>query len=170
MGSYWIFKNDTSTRIDSCYIPKSPTFTFNQYGTDEPIYQDCSIQYGGPFLDTAEVQEGRYYLGFKNSMYPNIGNCYNCLLDIPFQPGLSFNTNLYWEKLKYLQQFDTLQINNITYYNVLNTQYSIYYPNYGFSAYYYYYFAKSIGVIKIMVYPPQGFPTTWNLIRYHIAN
>lgn len=170
LGSYWIFKNDTSTIIDSCYLLKSPTFSFKQYGADEPTYENCNIAYGGPFLTKAIIEKGRYYIGFKNTMFPNTGNFNNCLMDVPFQTGLTFNTDQYWEKLKYVSHFDTLQVNNTTFYDVICTRYSIFYHYFGFSAYFYYYFAKSIGVIKITWYNPQGPPSTWNLIRYYIAN
>jgi hypothetical protein len=67
---------------------------------------------------------------------------------------------------KELNVYDSLIINNVTYYNVLNTQYK--YPTYkGDTALMIFYLAKSIGLIK---YYQKLFnqDTTWSLLRYHI--
>jgi len=159
-GSYWIFKNETTSMIDSSFIKSPPFFHFYQNYQTDPIMQICDIEYGGNFILGSQITYGNYYLSLK----PGPGG--SCLRD-PFQPGW-FEYNGYNELLKDVQAYDTLIINNIIFTNVLCTQILQFHTQKRDTSYYTFYFCKSVGLIKYNKRLYNSNDSTWSLLRFHV--
>ncbi len=160
VGSYWVFKNELTGIIDSSFIVSPPYFYFYQSSDlSEPAIQECDERYEGTFLGVSNLIPDDYSIGFKS------GTEGNCLKNKTFQPGYIFQEDQF-DSYKEINSFDSLIVNNVKYYNVLNTQYES--ESYkGDSILLTFYLVKSIGLIK---YDQRigDQDTTWSLLRYHI--
>ena len=159
IGSFWVFKNEKTGEIDSSFIASPPYFSFYQNYPSDPRIQECYIDYGGTFISSGKLGYIGYSIGFK------IGTDGTCLKYKAFKPGsVVYDGSM--EIYKELGIYDSLVINNVVYYHVLNTQYQ--YPkNNGDTDYLTFYLEKSIGLIKFN-YNYLHQDTTWSLLRYHV--
>jgi hypothetical protein len=89
-----------------------------------------------------------------------------CLYSISFHPGYTI-ANDRAHSFTNLGYFDSLVVNNRTFFNVMNTRYQQI-NNYYDTITETYYIAKSIGLIKFQL-GKNHTDTTWSLLRYHIV-
>ena len=154
-GSYWVYLNEATGAIDSSYLSKPPFYLYNDPVNDPPQnrYETCDIYFGGNFLSHSFTRTSDYTIIFNN------GKGSICLYD-NFQPGYTQRS------FKNLNYFDSLVVNNKTYYHVMNTQYKSWnHP--GDTTIYTYYLAKSTGLIKFSLNINHQ-DTTWSILRYHV--
>lgn len=154
VGSYWIFKNEVTGSIDSTYISEAPHYFFNGDEYIPPYAEACAVRYGGAILSVSMVSPGGVDLWFLNGTY-----C-QCLQFYNDPPGANSNfTNI--------KTFDSLEVNNKYYHEVINTESRIRFAN-GDTLFYTFYIAKSVGIIKLDKRKNE-FDTTWSLIRSHVV-
>ncbi|MCX6305488.1 MAG: hypothetical protein NT040_11020 [Bacteroidetes bacterium] len=159
-GSYWVYKNESTGMIDSSYLLKPPVYLYNDPVNDPPQnrYETCDIYFGGTFLLHSTTSTSDYLMSFKNAS----GSV--CLYN-NFQPGYTLD-NDYYHSFMNLNYFDSLIINNKTFYHVMNTQYKSW-NHQGDTTTYTYYLAKSIGLIKFTL-DKNHQDTSWSILRYHV--
>jgi hypothetical protein len=162
IGSYWIYKNNKTAFIDSCFITNSPNVTFHDLtGMNNEIWETFNIQYNHSLIYESWYMFDQYHIGL-HSNFDVIGMSGSSLtLGYTYKvSGLDSKifTNLFI--------FDTLILNGTKHFNVLNTKYSEI-SNTNDTSKYFFYFEKYVGLIKIVHYD-RGKDTTWSLIRYHV--
>jgi hypothetical protein len=161
-GSYWIYKNETTGKTDSCYIIKF-TDIFRQdagYSTD-PYLEFILVSYQSEVLTSMYIDVDQATLSCKFAE----GNCLRAS-NVP--PVFEYDK---YHKYEFLGSFDTVNVNGVNFADIVNTKYSqngagvLPYNNYVLT----YYLSKSIGLIK---YRQQldNYDTTWTLLRYHIQH
>lgn len=151
-GSYWIFINDKSGRSDSMYVSTAPSYFFTETG---PLYQGCTIRYGGTLFQEGIVNPSEYWMVWRNSI------SLFCLNYTSFEPNWSGSWNF-----RNLNYFDSLYVNKQWFYDVVNTQYKILHLG-GDTTSYTLFMAKSAGIIKFTIHSKTT-DSTWSVIRYKI--
>ncbi len=163
-GSYWIFKNEITGRSDSIYILNSPRHDYlNISGMQGgQIWEFYYIVYGGSLFQEAMLSPSENDIIFKNGFY--YGEQNPCLMSASFQPGfIQENIEFSFRNLEY---FDSVEINNKMFYNVIHTLWQKT-PNSGDTTTADYFIAKSVGFIKLNL-KENKHDTTWTLLRYHV--
>ena len=155
VGSFWIFKNEMNGKSDSSFIQVPPRFIPGGYGEDDPNIETCYVTYGGAFMAGAAIDPNICSINFVNRLNGNCLEYYN-------HP----QENNDWH-FKIIQNLDSVTINQIVYYNVLNTQYKAT-ASPGDTMTFTFYLAKSIGLIKFNLHGNDR-DTTWSLLRYHVV-
>lgn len=160
LGSYWVYKNEATGKLDSSYLAVSPYISYSHIYSDPQlrIEEKYDISFGGEFLNTASIRPSQYSIGFKH----NYGSV--CIYD-NINPSYSLTSD-YYSSFKNLNLFDSMVVNNEIYHQVLNTQYKSWTHN-GDTSIWTYYFAKSVGLIKVTMGKNHQ-DTTWSLLRYHV--
>ena len=163
-GSYWVFKNEISGMDDSIYIINSPGHSYwNISGMEGgQIWEFYNVVYAGSLFQDALVYPSEYDMVFRNGFYYE--EQIPCLMAASFQPGYIQEDILY--SFKNLGYFDSLEINNKMFYNVIHTQWQKT-PNSGDTTTADYFIAKSIGFIKLSL-KENKHDTTWTLLSYHV--
>lgn len=158
-GSYWVYKNEITGAIDSSYISSPPDYRYGDPVNNPPLntYESCEISYGGTFLSHASITTDQYRLDLKKHYL------ILCLCSY-FQIGYTLGGNPSFKNLNY---FDSLIVNNKTFYKVMNTQ-NQELINPGDTITYTNFLAKSIGLIKFRVNRNHK-DTTWSILRYHVV-
>jgi len=160
-GSYWIYKNDKTAFIDSCFITNSPNITFQDLtNMNTANWETFNITYDHSFIYESWYMFDTYHMGLRSNF------------DVIAMSGSSLTPGYIYKvsgtdskTFTNLFIFDTLILDNTKHFNVLNTEYSeISYMN--DTSRYFFYFEKYVGMIKI-VHSAHGKDTTWSLIRYH---
>ena len=102
------------------------------------------IKYESKIIARAQINWEQYLIGFINGF-----KC-PCLRSESFRPGYIKKVDSY-SIFKNLNYFDSLEINNKVYHNVINTFYQTINSN-NDTLMYTYYLAKSIGLVKINIH------------------
>ena len=159
-GSYWIFKNEVTEELDSCYIISASNYFYHEGGYDtDPLTEHEMIIFQSSFLLEMDADIDQVNMSFHSTG----GYCLRASISPPIY---NYGNN---SKYEYFGELDTLKLNEINFLKVVNTQYTM--NGLGILPYNSYvltfYLAKSIGLIK---YRQQmdNYDTTWSLIRYHI--
>jgi hypothetical protein len=161
MGSYWVFKNESTGAIDSSYLLKPPVYLYDDPVNDPPqnLNETCEIYYGGTFLLSSWVSPDQYLVNFKNGYG---GFC----LYSNFKPGYTVG-DYAGGLFKNLGFLDSLVINDQTFHQVMKTQYqSLTFDLDTITQTYY--LAESVGIIRVQLRKNQ-IDTTWSLVRYHVV-
>lgn len=158
VGSFWIYKNETTGEIDSTIIQVSPQFSYIQISGDGPIFEKCVINFDSPLISSSYTYLDEYWITLKNGL-PSI-----CLRSTSFQPGYiyAYNQFSYFKNISYS---DSLIINDNVFYNVMNTLYKTITLNLD-TITYTFYLAKSVGLVKLNIKINNN-DTTWSLIKHH---
>jgi hypothetical protein len=160
VGSYWVFKNESTGTIDSSYLLNPPVYLYNDPVNDPPQnrYETCDIYFGGTFLSHSQTSTSHYSIGFQN------GKGSICLYS-NFQPGYTLD-NDYFHTFTNLNYIDSMVVNNRTFYQVMNTQYK-FWNHLGDTTTYTYYIAKSTGLIKFTL-DKNHQDTSWSILRCRV--
>jgi hypothetical protein len=155
LGSYWIFKNETTDKTDSIFLLVPPLFMIHE-SSDGPSFEFCFLTYDSSLISNGGINWEQYWLVFtKRYGGP-------CLMAESFQPGYTDHRGFI-----NIEKFDSLEINNKVYYDVINTQYRPVSFDRD-TMVYTYYLAKSIGLIKFNL-RLNSKDTNWSLLRYHVV-
>ena len=158
-GSYWIYKNNKTGLMDSCFISMPPIISFNDLtGTNTALWETFNISYNSSFIAESWYMLDEYHLGLRSN------HDVVCLSGNSVTPGYfhKYSGSLIFSNLFI---FDTLMVDSVKHFNVLKTGYSEI-LNTSDTSNYFFYFEKQVGLIKLVHYR-TGKDTTWNLIRYH---
>ncbi|MCX6305627.1 MAG: hypothetical protein NT040_11725 [Bacteroidetes bacterium] len=150
VGSYWIYKNEKTGNLDSIFISEVPHFFFNGNENIPPFVQECSMRYGGTIISGSVVYPENEELVFQND---HSGSCIQFYTPTPGSNG-SFSN---------ISTFDSLEINNKYYHEVINTKNRFQFSN-GDTLIYTFFIAKSVGIIKLNKKTNDS-DTTWSLLR-----
>jgi hypothetical protein len=159
-GSYWIYKNEVTGTLDSCYVTGMVDFFFFDPGVKaDPHNETIRIVFKSSFLQSCEVVTDHADLAFTSQG----GTCLHASL----LPATYFYdpSNAYY----CFGLTDSVIVNNHEFFNVVSTQYSEKaFGIYNDTIILQFQLAKSIGLIK---YRQQldSFDTTWSLLRYHVV-
>ena len=156
-NSYWIFKNENSNTVDSCFVDHDPdAYTLGINESDGPLRDIILVDVENSFIN-------RYSMDFSEIMISN-GACSGIIYYVNTKIG---GTYISWEKTKFenLAYYDSIFINNIKIYSVHHTRYS-FRSVYSDSAVYDYYVAKNIGIVKYQQHL-NGTDTIYSIIRWH---
>jgi hypothetical protein len=167
-GDSWIYLNEITGTIDSSYITEGPNVYYPHNGgyPDDPMYEECATLYGGNLLTSSRIYVWDVDIEFKSGI-----NSAVCLMPDFSQP--IYQDRAYNWLYKVIQYYDTLRVHNITYKDVVNTQYIN--PKFGLNGGDYdtatitFFIAKNVGIIKFRKQYKQT-DTTWSLVRWHSAN
>jgi hypothetical protein len=164
VGSYWIFKNEITREIDSSYVLYPPNYGCeNFFGVQGgPIWEYCFIDYGGNLILQASMTPYEYDITFPSKIMDDF-YC-PCLMSTSSEHHIVDDDKHYL--FKNLVYFDSLEINNKMFYQVINSQWKwIHGASDTLTASYF--IAKSIGFIKLKLGNNTS-DTTWSLLRYHV--
>jgi hypothetical protein len=157
--SYWIYNNDITQKLDSCYITKSQSYLIQEGGYEtDPYLERALIEYNSDFMVSSFINVDDASLTFHST-----GG--NCLRNSNLPAIFYYSDNV---KYEFLGLYDSITINNAIYYNVLKTEFSQNSESLPYNKYILtFYFAKNIGLIS---YRQQmdNYDTTWTLLRYKI--
>jgi hypothetical protein len=164
-GSYWIYLNEENQTLDSSYITIQPLTEWNS------ITEMISYSVSNSFIQkvllvgASDLESNSDSFADIVMSYPSEG--YYMALTSAYTLGNS-TSNWLSAYCHFVEQIDTLFLNNNKFVNVIHTRASVnnrcpYYENYLND----YYFAKNIGLVK---YSIQGnsFDSTWSLVRWHV--
>jgi len=160
-GSFWIYKNETSTLTDSTFVESITPYLQSGSDKGDPDIETCTIIFNSEIISKTVI----YPDGVGIVLFDGFRSPY---LYSTFQPGYHDYSNNqpgnpYPSYFKNLNYFDSLVVNNKKYYNIMNTQfYQI--KAYNDTVTLTYYIAKFIGLIKINK-KVNAQNTTWSLIR-----
>jgi hypothetical protein len=156
-GSYWIYNNDKTQKIDSSFINKIPEVSETWVNPgDGPIVDDYSIYFENSFIE-----------GYSISPF-NIGiNSYLGSGGLAYMTSVNEGKKFFFDNVvyEYVHYYDSLLILNKSFHDVRYTKFSE--PTSTDSLTFDYYFSKYIGLIKFS-YSRGGKDTTWNLLRWHV--
>jgi len=165
-GSYWVYRNETNSQIDSCYILTAPfhdyiNLTEMEGGSILEFY--CNV-FGGSLIQETIISPTKNDVVFRNGFLG--GDESPCLMSASFRAGFVDASIPY--VFKNLEYFDSLSINNKMYYQVIHTQWKLTTTwSSDDTVTSEYFIAKSVGFIKL--YQKQNtIGTTWSLLRYHV--
>ena len=73
-GSFWLYKNEITGKIDSTYLADSLYFIYSHEGgyDYDPILERCLIRYRGSFIQQADISSNGYVLFFKTFSFTAI--------------------------------------------------------------------------------------------------
>jgi len=163
-GTYWIYLNEQTGVLDSCFLTKGPLVSYFHRGgyPDDPIDEYCYIGFSGHLLSTTVVTPEDVQIEW--SWWGSV-----CL-----RPDFSqriFNYRVSGDIYKIVQFYDSLKINNNMFKNVINTQLiasQFYVKPIIDTATFSYFLAKNIGIVKLRKQYHQS-DTIWSLIRWHVV-
>jgi hypothetical protein len=159
-GSYWIYQNNLSGRVDSVRIEKDPEFgketIYNDDGTVAGYDDRAAFNYVGSIIHSCSIMTSTVYVSTTVS-YPSIDYFTSMV------PGRSYPYN---GIVSYVQHLDSLKINDRTYYDIKHLMHSVVFTN-GDSAIVNALFSRHTGMIQLTS-GLNGHDTTWSLLRYHV--
>ena len=152
-GSYWIYLNEKSGRVDSSWVYTGPSTWFYKPIGDGKLYEVISFQIMniGPFKLGAKTDnsilliEGKFFSG---------GYALTSLVTSNLSDQVSSSC---WV----MKRYDSLIVNNQMFFNVIITRDTFSNSINDF------YFAKKVGLIKFAIKNEYG-DSTWSLVRSHI--
>jgi len=156
-GSFWIYKNENTGKIDSTYISKKPEFdNYSASYDNNTITELCQVFYDGSFLFKTNLSPSIYDILFTDYGFEAINSR-------SFQPNQLFQLNGA-TTLKYFPLVDSMKFDNNTFHNVFVTQWqyiNLQRDTFKNTSY----FVKKVGLIKFNHKEPNA-DTTWHLINY----
>jgi hypothetical protein len=163
VGSYWIYRNEQTTKLDCTYIKSPPEFYFYYYESGSKT-QSMGLQYNGSFI--SQTYCGPYGGGTSSYSltYRIVGRNGISLISSHITPGY-VSKESYWE-YKVLSITDSLNLNNVKYNEVITTQYKMVSSPSMDSIVLTFYLAKKIGLIKFDK-KVNSTDTIWSLMRSH---
>ena len=158
-GSYWVYKNENSGVIDSCFIVHKGEYTYREF-SDAGYYYDIIqiILSRGTFFQSIEVQAEANYdfatIGLIKGTEEN-----SLRSDIQKGQRIAVGKGIY----KVVDVLDSVQINNYYFKNVIHTRSAN--PWTVDSIIHDYFFSKGIGLIRLHQ-TLMNTDSTWNLLRW----
>jgi len=160
--SYWIYLNETTQTYDCTFVNQTPVFyTENLKGPeDEPLIDNIRIYLSGKHIEQISLAGNYLMEDFSpfslNPMFISGVNLHKSRL---------FGSSIY----TFVSEFDSLQIEGRTYYQVIQTREDMPDGNtISDSINQNFFLAKNIGLIQIKREYPHT-DTTWSLLRYHVV-
>lgn len=152
-GSYWIYLNEKSNRVDSSWVYDGPSTWFYKPSGDGKLYEVISFQI---------LNIGEFRLGARTD-YSTL------LIEGKFLSGGYALTSLVTSKSSehvsqtcwVMKRYDSLLVNNQLFFDVIQTRDTFSNSVNDF------YFAKKVGLIKFAIKNEYG-DSTWSLVRSHI--
>jgi hypothetical protein len=160
-GSYWIYKNEVTGTLDSCFITGYEEFFSHTNGqSTDPYSERVQIDYKGSFMTFSEIDlEGSQL---------NSNSWGGLCLTPSVTPSVHFIDQ--YDTYACYGVVDSIRLNDHTYFSVLSTQlsqkrgvafkYDTITLNYSFS--------RSIGLIRYRQRLDSS-DTTWTLVRHHVV-
>ncbi len=159
-GSYWVYLNENSSFVDSCYFSGARlTATVYNYKDQGYIYDDISISLTSKFCRIIFIQANADY-SFARIGTIQGGAEYQLRTNANVGQKIRIGLGTYEE----VEVLDSLRINNNTFLNIRHTR--TIYPMLPGDIIQDYYFSNGVGLIKFH----QSFlntDSTWSLLRYH---
>ena len=156
-GSYWIYYNEQTMKLDSVYVDTIPLEYFYPPDKDKIHYE--IIIYNA-------VNLAEFTLGARadDSFLLCEGSAgHDFIFSYRVSANISQNIT---EACGVVHRYDTLTINNIKFFNVIHIRDSS--TNNFLYSRQDYFFAKNIGIIKYSK-TSSSLDTTWSLLRYHVV-
>jgi hypothetical protein len=153
-GSYWIYLNENSGKIDSSFIYSGPSTWFYEPAGDGKLYEIISYHISGI---------GEFRLGAKTDQSI-------LLIQGIFPGGTYVLTSLVTSDLSNLvsptcwvvKRYDSLTVNDQLFFEVIHTRDTFSNSTND------YYIAKKTGLIKFAIKNSHG-DSAWSLVRYHVV-
>jgi hypothetical protein len=160
-GSYWVFINENSGLIDSCYIIHKEDFTDTYYQDAGYVYDVINI-----ILSRGTFFNGIYIRAEANFNWAGIGltkgvGDYGLRNDIKKSQKIVVGKGTY----EVVDVLDSMQINNYYFRNVIHTRSAN--PWTVDSIIHEYFFSKGIGMIRLRQ-TLMNTDSTWNLLRWKV--
>jgi hypothetical protein len=162
-GSYWVYTNNQSSKIDCTFLSKDPKYWDEYFFLDDKsvgaITQHIDSYYESPLFQICNIVHYQVNLATSYSYinYVYINN---------IREGEQWKEDEY-HTFEYIGFYDTIQIQDNIYNNVRETKYEFLTSNmqdtYSLTTF----FAKNIGVIRITK-KFGSVDTTWNILRYNV--
>ncbi len=158
--SYWVFKNESTQKIDCTYINKDPdvyTWNIDDY-SDEPLIDEILVEFNSNILDAYKLT-GEFILGYMA----------NDLFCVPFNGNIGIGQTVgTTSKYSFIGLYDKLTINDNTFYSVYHTRYSILMKEQPPDTLTCDMFlVPHVGLVKINIRRDMV-DTTWTLLRYDV--
>jgi hypothetical protein len=160
-GSYWIYSNDSTMLLDSVFLTSDPLLIDVQSNQDKgsPTHQVIEMNLSSLLfkycrIDATTNGDEIFWMSISNNNPTALWAHYPQY----FIPTSNYTTI---EQYKTLAYDSTFIIGSNNFSNVVQTQYSL-----GTSDKFVFYFAKHIGLIKVIFETPDS-TVSWSLLRYH---
>jgi|GEM_PF-878980 len=160
IGSYWLYKNETSLKIDSSYVttvPVSNLPNLENTPSDEVFFEIMNYSLQGPFFGTFQIDSRSACVYVINST------------KFYYVPVLVYFYSTGFEMVEFIPD---IKINDINFKNVIHTRHYDYRSistdsvplndTVTIDSY----FVKNVGIIKYIQKIGKS-DTTWTLLRYH---
>ena len=159
-GSYWVYINDNSGLVDSCYFRGTRlAYTVYNYKDQGYVYDVIDFVLASKFLEIIYIQANADYT-FAIIGTIKGGTEYQLRTNANIGQKIRVGLGTYEE----VEVLDSLKINNNTFMNIRHTR--TIYPLLPGDIIQDYFFSKGVGLIKFH----QTFlntDSTWSLLRYH---
>ena len=164
-GSYWIYQNSATNKVDCTWIVTQPEFHESKNILDDgrtvsSITDHCTITFEGFFFRYCQIDP--FVVGYGNSWYTDF-MAYNA--GIPTGDARHYYNNYYFENIHF---YDSLQVGGHTFSEVAETKDSHFEYQGTQSKSICFFPAKNVGLVQIKN-SNSGVDTTWILVRYHIV-
>ena len=165
-GSYWIYKNETTSELDSS------AYKYGPYYEEIPCYNCPVYQHMWYFVASSVFVKFYLYGGADSNAYLELSTRYNGTNNIInyhtlMHPDSSSNSSDYWGTYQCLGKFENFVLNGNTFTNVIGTRLVIktsFYDETTNTTESW--FARNIGLIKFRHQSEKG-DTTWSLVKWH---
>jgi hypothetical protein len=159
-GSYWIYQNNKTSKIDCTYISAPPIFSQGKLERDDgSIYEiddNIGIDFNSNLIHSCSIDPDEVFI----MTYPITTNY---LYLSAYEKGVKF-TN-YDDAYEYVTDYDSLLINNQYFHNVRCTR-DWSGLTCGDTTIYTFFYSQHLGLISLNKNYGK-YDTTWNLIRFH---